>query len=547
MSTDGSGTVDGDSLEPNDDIDSATELGSGGSYDDLEISSYDDSDYFRVYADAGDTITADIFFDDDNGDIDLALYDEDEYYLDGSASVSDDESVSYTVSESGYYYVEVYPWSGAPNSYDIDVTTNGTGTVDGDSLEPNDDLSSATELGNGGSYDDLEVSTEDDSDYFRVYADSGDTIQADIFFDDDEGDVDLEIQDSDGYYLEGSYSVSDDESATYTVSESGYYYVEVYSFSGAPTSYDIDVSTDSSDDQIEDGADLRSISYGETAEGTIDTLDPTVEGYFHEPVSFYGQEGTNVDITMTSETGDSYLVLQGPDGEYLTFNDDGGDGLNSEISDYELPQTGTYTIIATSYSGSSTFDYELSLSASGSSSGGEVQTNEDLSLNANTTATASGDMLVEFDLENTGSETQAVILQAGDGVDQLGEGYSISAHSDDGGNWRSSEGSWLFDSLSGEVNPTMTIDVPEDAEGTEYMTVVAESDQGNVSTTVVMDLDDIGIVQAADTNDNGELSDSEVLAAIEAWRTDSTIEGTDVTVSDEEIINLISTWRAEGS
>jgi hypothetical protein len=176
-----------------------------------------------------------------------------------------------------------------------------------------------------------------------------------------------------------------------------------------------------------------------------------------------------------------------------------------------------------------------------------VQTNDDLSLSSNATATAGGDMLVEFDLENTGSEDQAVILQAGDGVDQLGDGYSTSAHSDDGGNWRSSEGSWLFESLSGEANPTVTIDVPEDAEGTQYMTVVAESDQGNVSTTVVMDLDDIGIAQAADTNDDGELSDSEILAAIEAWRTDSTIEGTDVTVSDEEIINLISTWRSEGS
>jgi len=533
-----------DQLEPNNDRDSATDLGSGGSYDDLEVSSEEDSDYFAVEADAGDTITADIFFDGDEGDVDVTLQDASGNSLDGSYSVSDDERVSYTVGESSTYYVEVYSFSGAPTSYDIDVSTEES-DVTGDSLEPNNDIASATDLGSGGSYDDLEVSTESNSDYFAVNADAGDTISADIFFDGGDGDVDLEIQDSAGSSLDGSYSVSDDESVSYTVSEAGTYYIEVYSFSGAPTSYDIDVSTDSNSDQIEDGADLRSISIGQTADGTIDSQDPTVQTSIHEPVSFYGQAGDTVDISMTSETGDTYLVLEGPDGTYLTYDDDGGDSLNSLIEEYELPSSGTYTIIATSLSGSETFDYTLSVSGTGTTA--TPQTNDDLSLSANASATAAGDMQVEFDLENTGSDTQAVILHAGNGVEALGSGYTISDHVDDGGSWRASEGSWLFEGLSGEVTPSVTVDVPENAQGTQYMTVVAESDAGNVSTSVVLDLDQIGIAQAADTNDDGDLSDSEILAAIEAWRTDSTIDGTDISVSNDEILSLISTWRAEGN
>ena len=664
--------VSEDRLEPNDERSSATDLGTAGASDDLTIHSSGDEDFFQVEADAGDTISAQIAFADDNGDIDLELQDSSGNYLDGSYSVSDDESVEYTVDEGGTYYLRVYPWSGAPNGYDINVSTEGSVVDDGgDYLEPNDERSGATYLGTGGSYDGLSVHDNSDEDFFQVEADAGDTITAGIEFSDDNGDIDMELQDSDGYSLTNSISVSDDETIEYTVEEGGTYYVQVYPWSGAPNDYDIDVSTDGSssddDDQIEDGADLRSVSFGESAAGTIDTSDPTLEGYYHEPVTFYGDEGEAVNIDMTSDTGDSYLVLQGPDDEYLTFNDDGGDGLDSSIQDYVLPQSGEYTIVATSYSGDETFNYTLSfeegeapedddlepnddidsatslgtggsyddltvsetygeadyfavyaqegqtisaeiqfshdngdidmelqdssgnylegaysvsddesveytaeesgtyyievyafsgapndysidVSTSGSAdSGGD--TNEDLSLSANSTATASGAMEVQFDMENTGDSTQAVILQAGDGVDQLGDGYSISDHEDDGGNWRSAEGSWLFESLEGgdSVNPSVTIDVPEDADGSVLMPVTAESDSGNVTTVVELDLESIGIAQAADTNDNGELEDAEILAAIEAWQDDTTIEGTDTFVSDDRIIDLISTWRSEGS
>lgn len=75
----------------------ALTVGTGGAYDDLTVASNHDQDYFAVEADAGDTITVDVAFDHSNGDIDAVLTDEHGYSLD------------------------VYPWSGAPNDYNISI------------------------------------------------------------------------------------------------------------------------------------------------------------------------------------------------------------------------------------------------------------------------------------------------------------------------------------------------------------------------------------------------------------------------------------------
>ncbi|MFB6176120.1 MAG: PPC domain-containing protein, partial [Halobaculum sp.] len=107
--------------------------------------------------------------------------------------------------------------------------------------------------------------------------------------------------------------------------------------------------------------DLRSIGIGQTSNGTIDTNDPqnaTFRGYY-EPVTFSGQAGQTVRVRMTSDD-DTYLYLLGPSGEIIASDDDGGNGLNSELV-ISLPTTGEYTVIATSYDPSDTFSYRLSV------------------------------------------------------------------------------------------------------------------------------------------------------------------------------------------
>jgi hypothetical protein len=104
--------------------------------------------------------------------------------------------------------------------------------------------------------------------------------------------------------------------------------------------------------------DLRSIEYGQTKSGRLDQNDPTGQRGFYEPVTFTGSEGDVIRINMRSG-GDTYLMLQDPDGNIVAENDD-YNGLNSQI-DTTLGSSGEFTIIATSFDGGATFPYELQL------------------------------------------------------------------------------------------------------------------------------------------------------------------------------------------
>jgi len=74
------------------------------------------------------------------------------------------------------------------------------------------------------------------------------------------------------------------------------------------------------------------------------TLAPMEDAY-----SFDGEAGQAMTIDLESEDFDTVLLLRGPDGEILTSNDDFGRNFNSRIV-IELPETGTYSAVATSFS-----------------------------------------------------------------------------------------------------------------------------------------------------------------------------------------------------
>lgn len=78
---------------------------------------------------------------------------------------------------------------------------------------------------------------------------------------------------------------------------------------------------------------------------TEGTIVPAEQRY-----TFDGQAGQVVAITLDSEDFDPVLALFNEAGEEIAFNDDFGNTLNSKIV-AELPEDGTYTIVARSYSG----------------------------------------------------------------------------------------------------------------------------------------------------------------------------------------------------
>lgn len=78
--------------------------------------------------------------------------------------------------------------------------------------------------------------------------------------------------------------------------------------------------------------------------------------------TFYGEAGLAVTIDMRAPGGgmlDSYIELIGPSGQVLTTDDDGGNGLNSLIASFILPETGDYTVVSHSYNFNSQGSYSL--------------------------------------------------------------------------------------------------------------------------------------------------------------------------------------------
>ncbi len=148
----------------------------------------------------------------------------------------------------------------------------------------------------------------------------------------------------------------------FTLPATGTYTIVARSFGNAGTgSYSLSLVTggSSSVPAIPTGG-SGSLSYGDTVTGT---LNQTQDSW-----TFEGRAGDSVTIAMTSADFDTYLELYGPDGQVVTTNDDGGQGLNSLIDNFVLPADGTYTIVARSFANAGTGSYSLSLVTGGSSS-----------------------------------------------------------------------------------------------------------------------------------------------------------------------------------
>lgn len=107
----------------------------------------------------------------------------------------------------------------------------------------------------------------------------------------------------------------------------------------------------------------RSLQYGETVTGTLDN------SIFEHHYSFEGTAGDviSVDMALVHESGnlDTKLILLDPQGEVLAENDDIElTTTNSRLSEISLPESGTYTIIATRFDGATGFttgEYRLTL------------------------------------------------------------------------------------------------------------------------------------------------------------------------------------------
>lgn len=164
-------------------------------------------------------------------------------------------------------------------------------------------------------------------------------------------------------------------------------------------------------------------------------------------------------------------------------------------------------------------------------------TAEDVSAQNGTEAT------VQFELENTGQDVHGYILDLG-----LPEGWLVVDHTEDTGTWKSSENTWLWQSIpsTSKVQPTVTVAVPDEAQGTYNISADVLTDDSVVAETnaTVTVTDTRSISAAIDENNDNRIGDFEILQAIDYWRTGTAVPNTErKVIGDFEILGLIEKWR----
>jgi pre-peptidase len=112
---------------------------------------------------------------------------------------------------------------------------------------------------------------------------------------------------------------------------------------------------------------------GTPVEGTLDSSDVLAvpEGsdrsgmeFFHEVFTFNAQAGETVDIDLNSPDYDCFLVLFGPNSEFIDENDDFSTTLRSRLA-LSVPSAGTYYAVVTSFSPGGGGSFTLSVTSLG--------------------------------------------------------------------------------------------------------------------------------------------------------------------------------------
>jgi hypothetical protein len=103
------------------------------------------------------------------------------------------------------------------------------------------------------------------------------------------------------------------------------------------------------------------ISINETVSGTLTTTDLRLDdGSYADTYTFNGEAGQRLNVGMSSQDVDAFLMILGPN-NFQQSNDDIAPGILSAALDLNLPSTGTYTIVANTAVAEQTGQYTVSL------------------------------------------------------------------------------------------------------------------------------------------------------------------------------------------
>ena len=320
-----------DRFEDNDEFDTAATLNldSQSQWNDL-IVNVGDADWYRFNlpreGKAGDEISIDFLHAD--GDVDMALYDADGNWVDGSGSVDDGETIFLDGLAAGDYYLDVYGYAGASNDYSLSISSAG------DALEENDTFEDARRLivtENRSSWSDLSIESGDDDWYSFTLPNApsvGDTITVD--FDHELGDLDIALYDSQNRIITGSAGVGNSETIALDnldLNTESTYYLQVYGYAEASNpNYELTVdiipstTTESTSDRFEDNdtygdASLLNSEIPDTGIKTWDNLSIESDDadWYHFTLAQEGEVDNEVSLDFSHDVGDLDMALYSVD------------------------------------------------------------------------------------------------------------------------------------------------------------------------------------------------------------------------------------------
>ena len=146
-----------------------------------------------------------------------------------------------------------------------------------------------------------------------------------------------------------------------TLPYTGVYIIGANSFDPSTGAYSVSLATDAA-------CTMSAITYNQTVNGSLATSDCPVnlggEPFYTDLYTFNGTAGQQVSIAMNSTAVDSYLVLHTPSGAGSLVDNNSGGGNNARIPTsglFTLPETGKYTIEASSFNSFEVGSYSLIL------------------------------------------------------------------------------------------------------------------------------------------------------------------------------------------
>ncbi len=195
-------------------------------------------DFFEICPPAGSTVSFDVVFEHDDGDIDVILSNSDRQRIDNSNGVQDRELVQVTNTEEGQCYIlEVFLFAGRPatgNGYSFSVEVDSPNVNEcTEALEPNNSFDQAAFLEEAIELPILDFCPRGDADFYQVDLAAGTTatIAVNPVGDQPPGDTVLALHGPDLGFITQRFERA--PSITFDVPEDGTYFLRLVTSSGA--------------------------------------------------------------------------------------------------------------------------------------------------------------------------------------------------------------------------------------------------------------------------------------------------------------------------